>query len=306
MGAFRASIGLVLALTMTGCPGDDATAEGSTNGGTESDSTPTSSADQTADGTAAGGGCQHVDVIIATDNSSTMDEEHAEVAGPVIDALPAQLLAINGGIEDFHLAVIDGCPKPAYFHDTGRSGACEYSTGTNWMSSDSPDLAAEVACVTDFISTGYMDQEDMCLDEGDFIDDDEQAGLAAAEAVSGEAVSGANAGFLRDDALLFVVTLTDEDEQLADVMDPQEIYDRLVAAKGGDASKVVYLGIAGGSECMGPYGEALDAEQARNLAGLFADQGQGMFWDLCMGDLAGAFAAAIEQHVDPACQSFTP
>jgi hypothetical protein len=259
-----------------------------------------------ADDTVGASGCRKVDVIIATDYSSSLVEEQAALAGPVIESFPAQLLAINDGIEDFQLAVIDGCPKPAYFHDTGSSGACEFSTGTNYMISSSSALTTEFACVTDFISTGYMSQEDMCLDQGDFQDDDEQAGLAAAEAVSGEAVTGANAGFLRDDALLFVVTLTDEDEQVVDVESTQEIYDRIVAAKGGDVSKVVYLGIAGGSECDGPFGEAFNAVQVQSLAALFGAQGQGMFWDLCMGELPTAFQTAIEDLVDGACREFSP
>jgi hypothetical protein len=259
-----------------------------------------------ADDTVGVSGCRKVDVIIATDYSSSLVEEREALAGPVIESFPAQLLAINGGIDDFHLAVIDGCPKPAYFHDTGRSGACELSTGANYMLSSSPELTAEFACVTDLISTGYMGQEDMCLDEGELKDDDEQAALTAAEAVSGAAVTGANAGFLRDDALLFVVSLTDEDEQVVDVASTQEIYDRLVAAKGGDVSKVVYLGIGGGSECEGPYGETITAVQVQSLAALFEAQGRGMFWDLCMSDLPTAFQAAVEGLVDGACQEFSP
>ncbi len=298
-------MGLVSSIAMVlvaGCPGSDPTSEsgGTADGG--SDGTA-GTADETAGGPA---GCQRVDVIVATDYSSSLEEEHDELGGPVIASFPSALLAINGGIEDFHLGVIDGCPKPAYLQDTGRGGACNYSTGTNYMISSSPDLATEFACVTDFISTGYMGMDDMCLDSGDFEDDDEQAGLAAAEAVSAEALASANAGFLRDDALLFVVTMTDEDEQLADVASTQEIYDRLIAAKGGDVSKIVYLGIAGGSECTGPLGDAFNAVQSQSLAALFEAQGQGMFWDLCMGDIEGAFLTAIEQVVDPACQQFEP
>lgn len=249
-------------------------------------------------------GCKKVDVILAVDNSGSMSEEHEALRGSVFDSFPQTLLAINEGIDDFHLAVIDACPKPAYFHDTGAGGACDYSTGANYMISSSPQLAEEFACVSDFSPAGYMGQDDMCLDAGDFGDDDEQPGLTAAEAVAEAASEGANSGFLRNDALLFIVTITDEDEALVDVGSTAEIRDRILAAKGGDINRIVYLAIAGGSDCNGPYGSAQDAVQARALADMFGSRGA--FWDLCMGDLETAFEQVIEDQVDSACQDFVP
>lgn len=251
-------------------------------------------------------GCQKVDVIFAVDNSGSMSEEHAALRGPVFDSFPQALLDINNGIDDFQLAVVDACPKPAWFHNHGGGGACNFSTGNNYMSSDSPALAAEFACVTAFSANGYNNQPDSCIDDGAFGDDDEQPGLTAADSVSAANLAAANFEFLRDDAILFVVTITDEDEELADVPAVTQIHDRLVASKQGDVSSVVYLGIAGGSECNGPYGSALNAVNSQALAGLFAADGQGLFWDLCQGNLEMAFQTAISTIVDEACQQFEP
>ncbi|MCX4243866.1 hypothetical protein [Paraliomyxa miuraensis] len=306
---------LVLAALGASCGDDGGRTDGSASGGATSgivtlDDEPR--LDVAADGTAGAedggnlGGCKKIDVILSVDNSSSMSEEHEALRGPVFDSFPQALLAVNGGLDDFHLAVIDACPKPAYFHDTGIGGACNFSTGANSMVSSSPELAQEFACVTNFSPTGYMGQPDMCIDDGSLDDDDEQPGLTAAAAVTGEALMGPNAGFLRDDALLFIVTITDEDEKLADVGTTQEIFDQIVEAKGGDVNKVVYLGIAGGSFCVGPYGTASDAVQAKALADLFATAGRGMFWDLCMGELETAFQTAIESQVDSACVDFIP
>ncbi len=318
-----AGAGLWLMACATAC-GDDAAPPGSnvtgiilTTGADEGDDDPDGgsgvkldlSSDSTMGSADDGGsdeGCTKVDVIFAVDNSGSMTEEHQALAGPVFDSFPQTLLSINGGIDDFHLAVIDACPKPANFHDTGASGACGFSTGTNYMISSSPNLAAEFACVSAFSPNGYMGQPDACIDDGAFNDDDEQPGLTAAEAVSGAALMAANSGFLRDDALLFIVTITDEDEELADIPSTQAIFDQIVAAKGGDINQVVYLGIAGGSNCTGPYGTANDAVQSRGLANLFVAAGRGVFWDLCMGDLETAFQTAIEGSVDEACQDFVP
>ena len=251
-------------------------------------------------------GCSKVDVVFAVDNSGSMSEEHDALRGPVFDSFPQQLLDINNGIEDFRLGVIDACPKPAWFHNWGASGACNFSTGANYMTSTSASLAAEFACVTDFSAQGYENMPDQCVDDGELADDDEQPSLTAAEAVSAANLGGMNLDFVRDDAILFVVAMTDEDEEFADVDSAQEIYNRLVAAKGGDVSSVVYLGIAGNSVCAGPYGTALDAVNAKQVASLFAADGQGLFWDLCQGDLETAFQTAISTLVDDTCQGFTP
>jgi len=251
-------------------------------------------------------GCSKVDVVFAVDNSGSMSEEHDALRGPVFDTFPQQLLDINNGIQDFRLGVIDACPKPAWFHNWGASGACNFSTGANYMSSTSANLAAEFSCVTAFSAQGFENMPDQCVDDGALSDDDEQPSLTAAEAVSAANLGGNNLDFIRDDAILFVVAMTDEDEEFADVGSAQEIYDRLVAAKGGDVSSVVYLGVAGNSVCAGPYGTALDAEHAKEVANLFMAQGQGLFWDLCQGNLETAFQTAISTLVDDTCQGFTP
>ena len=251
-------------------------------------------------------GCQKVDVIMAVDNSGSGAAVIDVLQGPVFDALPETLLAINDGIEDFQLAVIDACPKPAYFHDEGSSGFCDFSTGKNYMSSGSPDLAEEFACVSTFDTDGYSMAPDACVDAGNLYDDDEQAGLTAAEAVSQAALDEANDGFLRDDAILFVITITDEDEALVDTNNVQQIYDKLVEAKGGNKDAIAYLGVAGDSYCEGPYGWAIDAVNAKALAGLFEADGNGMFWDICGGNLEEAFEMAIEQFVDEVCGGFNP
>lgn len=278
---------------------DDASADGS--GGTPGFDVGAADPDGQEDD-----GCKKVDVVFAIDNSGSMSEEHDALRGPVFDSFPQQLLDINNGIEDFRLGVIDACPKPAWFHNWGAGGACNFSTGTNFMSSTSPNLAAEFSCVTAFSSQGYENMPDQCIDDGALQDDDEQPSLTAAEAVSAANLSGMNPDFIRDDAILFIVAMTDEDEEFADVGSAQEIYNRIVAAKGGDVTNVVYLGVAGNAICNGPYGSALDAVNAKAVANLFAAAGQGLFWDLCQGDLETAFQTAISTLVDDTCQGFTP
>lgn len=252
--------------------------------------------------------CRKVDLLLAVDNSSSMQEEISALAGPVFDSFPQQLLAVGNGLEDFHLAVKDGCTGPAVFHDRGRSGPCNFSTGKNWMVSTSPTLADEYSCVTDlWASCG---------------EDDEQPANAAADAISTPYITGQNADFLRDDAVLFIVAITDEDEQPVPARSAQAIADRIIAAKNGAIENIVFLGIGGsdggmpggptcppvcigGSACSGPYGSASDASTLRQVADVFERAGRGLFWNLCDGNLEQAFAAAIEL-VDGACEDFDP
>ncbi|HEY8374887.1 MAG TPA: hypothetical protein VIK91_00305, partial [Nannocystis sp.] len=154
-------------------------------------------------------GCKHVDVLIAIDNSGSMQEEIDALAGPVFDSFPQALLAVGNGLDDFQLGVIDACNNPPYLHDTGAGGFCNFSSGTNYMLSTSPALFDEYHCVTELTQSGYMGMGDDCSGSND----DEQPANTAADAVSPPAVHGANAGFVRDDAVLFVVAITDEDEQ---------------------------------------------------------------------------------------------
>jgi hypothetical protein len=297
--------------------GSGASATSGVDSGGVDESSSEGSGDASSGSTEGGAdrACARVDVVLAIDDSSSMQEEIEALRGPVFDALPEQLLAVGTGIEDFHLAVVDGCPKPAFFHDHGRVGGggatrdCDFSTGANWMISSSPALSDEYACVLALSGRGYQNTPDQCVDEGDLKDDDEQPASTAARALSEPAVSAENQGFLREQAVLFVVAITDEDEELiddgGDPVDPSAVTQAIVAAKGGNAGHVVFLGVGGGRDCDGPYGSALDAPGLRAIASGFESAGRGMFWDLCQGDLEGAFAAAIEL-VDDACIDFDP
>jgi hypothetical protein len=171
------------------------------------------------------------------------------------------------------------------------------------MISTSASLADEFACVTDLVPDGYMGQADECEDDGDLKDDDEQPALTASTSISPQAVANENAGFLREDAILFVVAITDEDEELLGTS-VDEIAQSIIEAK-GTVDNVVFLGIGGGSDCDGPYGSAIPADNLRAVTEVFSSAGRGIFWDLCQGDLESAFAAAIE-FLDTACDEFVP
>lgn len=194
--------------------------------------------------------CKKVDVVFAIDNSGSMAEEIAALTGPVFDSFPAALLDVGNGIDDFHLAVVDACPTPAYYHNHGTGGACNFSTGMNWMVSSSPSLTAEFQCVTALSGNGWNGNPDMCDTTND---DDEQPARTASSSLTPESITAANAGFLRDDALLLIVAITDEDEELFGGYTVDQVVQPIIDAK-GTIDEVIFLGIAGASDCDGPYG----------------------------------------------------
>jgi hypothetical protein len=176
-------------------------------------------------------------------------------------------------------------------------GQCNFQGGQVWMESTSTALVDEFKCVGDIFSGDAT-----CSGSND----DEQPASAAAASLE-PAYQGAgmpNAGFSRDNALLVVVAITDEDEQPVPGANAQEVYDRLVATK-GDVKRMVFLGIGGASDCgNGAYGSAKNAQKLHALTDLFIAQQRGVYWDLCQGNLDQGLTQALGT-IAQACNDFT-
>jgi hypothetical protein len=241
--------------------------------------------------------CSLVDLIIAVDGSGSMEEELEAMRDVVFPAFAERLPQISGGIDDFRVGTLDACPTPANFHARGAGGECSFEGGNVWIEGGSSSLQDEFRCVGDI----YQDDIDCTGDN-----DDEQPASAAAAALELEFGSTANRGFSRDNALLVVIAITDEDEQpTSSAESAQEVHDRLVAAKGGNPNRIVFLGIAGGSDCSGAYGDADEAEKMKAITDLFAANGRGVFWDLCDGQLEDGLDLAFAV-IESACNDLPP
>ena len=258
-------------------------------------------------------GCDHVDLLFSIDASSSMEDEITALSGTVFPELANRLKVLGeGSLKDFRIGVIDACPNPANLHTVSneRDGDdnpinCAFESGQAWMDSTSSNLEGEFGCVTN-IYTG--DFETVCLDPkstpGGIDDQDERPAYAAWSALTDPYASGANAGFLRDNALLVVVAITDEDEELGldlpdQTIDPQVIYDNLVAIK-GDVKDMVFVGVGGGDGgCpaegpdAGEYGMALDAITLEAVTDMFIAEDRGVYWDLCSGRLEDGITEAM-------------
>ena len=242
--------------------------------------------------------CKLVDLVISVDPSGSMTEELIAIRDDVFPAFAMRLPTISGGLDNFRVGTIDSCPDPANYHTRGNGGACNFSSGEVWIDSGSPDLLGEFTCVGDL----YLDDVN-CTGNND----DEQPASAAATSLEPPWSTGANAGFSREDALLVIVAITDEDEQPTPDRSAQQVYDRIVATKGGDVRRVVFLGIGGGQPggCEGAYGQADEAVKLRQITNLFMAQDRGVWWDLCAGNLEDGLDDAFA-IIERACDELPP
>jgi hypothetical protein len=296
-----------------GCSGGDDDSEGSTAGssgfdnplaGTGAAGGGAGSDGKAGSGTGSLGGedpdteiCRHVDMIISVDGSSSMTEELQAIRDEVFPAFADRLTQISGGIEDYRVATLDACPNPANYHTRGQAGECNFAGGNPWIDSFSPTLRDEFQCVGDLFQG-----DQMCSGNND----DEQPASAIAKSLEREFASGANAGFSRHNALLVAIAITDEDEQpTGSAESAQEVYERIVKAKGGDPKRIVFLGIGGRRQCLGTYGTAEQASKLRDITQLFEQNGHGVFWDLCQGKLADGLESAYKA-IEAGCNDLPP
>lgn len=224
-------------------------------------------------------GCHAIDVLFVLDNSSTIAAEQAALAAaaPVfVESLQNDLAAV---VSSYHVGVIT---TDDYMHNVGACqtlGALVTQTGGMDSSMATCDFAAP--------GKRYMDELDnaaagfACAGlPGTAGSGNERPAEAIAAALS-PAMGPCNEGFLRPDALLVVVVLTDEDDEheIAACMGlpqpgspghPSDWFGAVADAKGVETNAVV-LGMWGPVDAPCPLldqcnGGVVGAEPAPRLA----------------------------------------
>lgn len=243
-------------------------------------------------------GCKRVDILFVIDGSESMAEEQAALSGdggmtPVFAEFTDALLAELDDVEDFHVGVVSTEPGVTALHThslapnvpEGPDTDCGLPPGQRWIVGPTPTLAEDFACLA---ATRSGLQE-----------------TTAANA-AGALVDPANDGFLRDDSLVFVIMLTDEDTY-EEVPTRMQTRTTLIDAVGGTFDRLLVLGVAGDQgvyeapkgECDGVYGAAKPAGRLTSIVGSLREHG--MMQDICQGSLAATFADVLETVVS-ACE----
>jgi hypothetical protein len=255
-------------------------------------------------------GCQRVDFLFVIDNSDSMDDEQENLVRSFpgfIDVVQQELDA-----KDFHIMVVstggdredEGEPTldPLDCEEVQGAGRrrseagadCGIQGGLPFMSDTQPDLEATFSCVARVGTDGSAIEEPMDA-------------LLAATSAELNAEGRCNAGFLRDDAILVVTFITDEEDRRSQD-EPEDWRALLLERKYGNPDALVILGLVGdnnvdGGLIGGPC-RALDADGAPRLQ-TFVDSLSGVLGSVCAPDYAPFFATAVSS-VDSACSQFVP
>ena len=273
-------------------------------------------------------GCQKVDFVFVVDSSPSMADEQDNL----LASFPGFISAIEDTLQvnDFHVMVIDagevsggGCDGTlgAGQVRSGNGQDCGLMGGQRYATAATPDLPNAFSCMAN---------------RGDDGPGNERTMDALLQGLGLQALAGAcNDGFLRDDAILVVTMITDEEDDpgdgSADVppldgscvpvdMDPNSGGDpptwktTLVGAKNGDEEAIVVLGLIGDCDVGGCPGMAIDplgggvpsgAEPAPRLRTFIESFIHGSTGPVCANDYTPFFDSAVSV-IDSACSDFEP
>ncbi len=263
-------------------------------------------------------GCRQLDVLFVLDGSATMlPVRNALAQMETFTAVAEALLGLNSGI-DVRIGVTTD-------DDDGFVNPDCWTAGDPWVSSvelTASELAGAFGCAVSGFETNKYEAPDGC----------EHALTSAVDLLDPD-----GAGFVRPDALLLLVLVTDVDDYGAYdqvggntcgggcVTPPTAVatlYGRLVdAVKGGRPEAVAAVVIAGdpGVEggvnacnkpgscgCGGFECEVFHATRLYEFSALLGDRGVAI--DLCGGFNAApaALMEALSQTIDTACRQFNP
>jgi hypothetical protein len=212
------------------------------------------------------GGCKKVDLLFVIDNSGSMADEQVNLVNSFpefIDGMRTQLADTEG----YHVGVISTdvytgdltcvpLQEGALITETAGGGSSNatctpFTSGLRFMT-EADDLETKFACAAQIGISGDGDERPV------------QA-LTAAFAPGITAPGACNEGFLRDDALLVVVMITDEEDdhegeaeacdqspQQGSAGEPSDWFDALVAVKGEETAIVLLslVGTTGADACL--------------------------------------------------------
>lgn len=256
-------------------------------------------------------GCTKVDFLFIIDNSGSMNDEQANLVG----SFPGFIAGIQSSLEqvdEYQVGVVTtddygpngpGCSVfGGLVIETGgnfsSNAVCgPYAAGRNYMT-EADDLNQSFACAAQVGTSGSGTERPM------------DALVSVVNRDHG-GVGQCNEGFLRDDALLVIVIITDEwdgpndPENPGSSGTPQDWYDAVVAAKLGIPENAVALALINWeqSATCTPDSAPFDGVHIRDFVNLFGDNG--FLGGVCEPDYGPIFADAVSV-IEGACNNFQP
>jgi hypothetical protein len=270
------------------------------------------------DGGTGDDGCEKIDILFVVDNSGSMGEEQTNLA----TNFPQFLTLIEASGLDWRVAItttgmdytynqetFPGLPPIPISQDGGDNGAMLQPSGCNmtrrWIAKNDANAAQSFACAANVGTGGPSDEMP----------------LAAMRAAFDERVTdGTNAGFRREDALLAVVFLTDENDCSYEqpitlpfaqsfcesMTEPAANYVAFLDTFTGDRGRWAAAAIAGPGPgaCTSTFGSADFAERLQQFV-TGAGPATAVMSSICAGDLTIGLMDALALF-DTACENFPP
>ena len=246
-----------------------------------------------------GEGCEKVDFLFVIDNSSSMAPYQANLVSnfpAFIDGIQATLDAVDSyqvGVitTDAYAYNVAGCQVlSGLVVQTGGNQSSNmvcgpYDDGYNFMTQND-DLASSFSCAATVGSGGSGNEQP-------------QAALVGAVQRIHGGIGECNEGFIRDDALLVIVYIGNENDNSPTT--PMASYEAVVAAKLDLPENVVVISITDfpGNPCGG-FGGSVEMTNFTMLWGA-----NGFLVPFCEPDYGPYFDDAID-IIDVACENYTP
>lgn len=253
--------------------------------------------------------CDKIDFLFVVDNSGSMQTVQSTLVGSFPGFVAGLQTVLDQGIElnvgvvtsDAYTYNVAGCNALGdLVVQTGGALSSNmpcgpYAAGANYMT-QADDLATTFACAAQVGTSGSGIERPM------------EAMVNAVSQINA-GPGECNEGFLRDDALLVVVVITDEwDGPMDPELDgsagtPMQWYDAVVAAKLGIPEHAVALALIShtGSMTCPPLSEFYDAFHIADFIDLFG--ANGLVGGVCEPDYGPFFASAVPVITD-ACDAF--
>ena len=306
-------------MSTTGMPGGSGSADGATTGGMVTTTMPGGDAADSPpvyfdlgmlpDAPMNEMQCTKVDFMFVIDNSGSMSSYQAQL----VSNFPNFIGGIQDSLEDvssYHVGVITtdaytyniaGCNNlSSLVVQTGGGSSSNavcgpYADGDNFMT-ENDDLANTFSCAAQVGTSGSGTEFPM------------QAIVEATQEVDG-GPGQCNEGFLRDDALLVIVIITDEadgpiDPKTHSPGDAMSWYDDVVAARGGIPENIVVMSFVNymGGPC--PPGSGYDdGQDIVDFTMMFGKNG--FVAGICEADWGPLFQQGIAV-IDNACENYIP
>jgi hypothetical protein len=251
-------------------------------------------------------GCGKVDLLFVVDNSLSMRDRQTALALSFPGFI--QVVRKTLGFSDFHIMVVDtdGRSPSELLRDApivddalcgrmrgsgirlGETGAsCNFATAQRFIVQQQPELEQAFACVAQ-VGTDGSDFEHPI-----------DAMLDALSPALNEA-GGCNAGFLREDGILFITLISDEDDELS-AGEPADWESQVLARKGSNSGAVVTLGIVADGDLNDGVCRGLqDAPRLQSFA-----KSLGLIGSVCADDYSALFQQAVG-WIAARCSDFVP